>query len=527
MQVVFRRGDGFQVIFLLQHLHHPRREEGGQGGPQPDVFDAQRQQRDQDAHGLLLKPAQHQRERQVVHPAAKGVCQRQCDADGTVGVVALAHVQNAGQPGAGHVAQRQIVQPELAARQRQDHRVLWGELGELGVVPAGRPCAVAAAHQEKVPDLAVLYRLHDLARMAQHGIVRKAGDDGLAAVHAGHEGVLFVAAQLQRPADDGGEIPPFVDVHDAGVGHHRGGEHPVGVTLPQGHDAVGGEQDGRGDILKLGLLVLPCGAEVALQVGVFLLQLRVAVGGQHLRVGVDVDALALRLLEQLLHVEQVMAGNHDERPFFNGQRHFHRHRVAKGPGVGGVQQLHAAVAGFAGLLHQRPQLVHGKALGAQSFQRGAEKAVQLRVDAAQHPGVVVVGRHAPQAEQHEAFQAAHVRVRLVPQPLHVVVRRDGRAGGVDLLGEGVHGGGVKVDIGDGGEQPLHQQKGLLRGRGAARVHQLPGIGDQRAGEPVLRGGCLGRFAAHTRCPGAGRAARRLLTLKTEHPFVHRKTPFPA
>ena len=196
----------------------------------------------------------------------------------------------------------------------------------------------------------------------------------------------------------------------AGVSHHRGGEHPVGVAGAQGHDAVGGEQDGRGDVLELPLLVLPCGAKVALEVGVAALQLRVAVGGQHLRVGVHIDAFARSLFQQAFHVVEIVAGNDDERPFLDDQRHLHRFRLAEGTGVGGVQQLHAAVAGLAGLLHQRPERVDG-ALAPDGLQRLTEKAVQLRVDAAQHPGVVVVGGHAPQAEQHKAFQAAPVGVR--------------------------------------------------------------------------------------------------------------------
>ena len=311
----------------------------------------------------------------------------------------------------------------------------------------------------------------------------------------------------------------------AGVSHHRGGEHPVGVAGAQGHDAVGGEQDGRGDVLELPLLVLPCGAKVALEVGVAALQLRVAVGGQHLRVGVDVDAPACSLFQQLLCVVEVVAGNHDERPLFNGQGHLHRFRIAKRAGVGRVQQLHAAVAGFSCGLHQLPQGVGGLAGVAHGLQGGTEEPVQLRVDAAQHPGVVVVGGHAPQAEQHKAFQAAPVGIRFPPEGLHVVVRAGAGAGVVHPAGQRVHGGGVKVHVGNGGEQPLHQQPGLFRGRAAPRRDELPGKRDERPGEPVLCGGCLGRLAAHPRCAGAGGAARRLLTLKTKHLLVHTKLPF--
>ena len=90
----------------------------------------------------------------------------------------------------------------------------------------------------------------------QHGGAGKTGGHRGAAVQAGQQGVLRVAAQLQRLFDHRGKVAPFVDVGHAGVSHHRGGEHPVGVAGAQGHDAVGGEQDGRGDVLELPLLVL-------------------------------------------------------------------------------------------------------------------------------------------------------------------------------------------------------------------------------------------------------------------------------
>ena len=139
--------------------------------------------------------------------------------------------------------------------------------------------------------------------------------------------------------------------------------------------------------------------------------------------------------------------------------------------------------------------------------------------------MVVVGRHASQAEQHKALQAAHVRVRIVPKALHVVVQRDGRAGSVNFLGQSLHRVCVKVYVGDGGEQPLHQQKRLLRGRGTAIRNQLPGVCDERPGEPILRGSGIGRFAADTGFAGTGGAVCGLLALKTKHQFVHKILPF--
>ena len=115
-QIFFRCGHSLQSVFFLQRAHHIRRKESGQGRAEPDIPDAQRQQCNEDAYGFLLELAQHQRERQVVDRAVKGIGQRQRDAHGAVGVVALTDVQDAGQT--GHRAQRQIVQAELAAGQR-------------------------------------------------------------------------------------------------------------------------------------------------------------------------------------------------------------------------------------------------------------------------------------------------------------------------------------------------------------------------------------------------------------------------
>ena len=65
---------------------------------------------------------------------------------------------------------------------------------------------------------------------------------------------------------------------------------------------------GAGEGVELLGLVLPGAAVVAHQVLV-LLQARIGVAGEHLAVGVDVDALALGLLEQLFEVLQVVAGD--------------------------------------------------------------------------------------------------------------------------------------------------------------------------------------------------------------------------
>ena len=105
--------------------------------------------------------------------------------------------------------------------------------------------------------------------------------------------------------------------------------------------------------------------------------------------------------------------------------------------------------------------------------------------------MIVISGHAPQAEQHKAFQASHIRVRLLPELLHIIVLGNARTGGVDLLNQLPDGVFVKIYIGDGGEQSFRQQKCLRGLDGSADVQQQGGKADECPGELVLRVGCLG------------------------------------
>ena len=78
-----------------------------------------------------------------------------------------------------------------------------------------------------------------------------------------------------------------------------------------------------------------------------LFKARVAVRGQHLAVRIDVDALALRLLEQALQVVQVVAGNHDERSLFHRQRHGGRLWRAEDKAFTGINGGSTVTTGFA------------------------------------------------------------------------------------------------------------------------------------------------------------------------------------
>ena len=71
-QVGLRRGDGHQVVVLVEQLQHRGRQKRGQRGSDADVAHAHPEQREQNGHRLLLVPAQHQREGQIVDAALKG-----------------------------------------------------------------------------------------------------------------------------------------------------------------------------------------------------------------------------------------------------------------------------------------------------------------------------------------------------------------------------------------------------------------------------------------------------------------------
>ena len=85
-----------------------------------------------------------------------------------------------------------------------------------------------------------------------------------------------------------------IDVWDAWKADWACGEDVSFVAFHGALNAVSGHQDGAWELCEFFLLVLPCGAEVAVEVGV-LFESRVAVGGEHFAVSVDVDACALGL----------------------------------------------------------------------------------------------------------------------------------------------------------------------------------------------------------------------------------------
>ena len=443
---------------------------------------------------------------------------RQCQRDlhGAVGVVALAHVQNTGD--AADLAQVKVVEAELAAGQRQHQGVHGRALDELRVVVAPGVSPVAAAHQKDVLHRAAPDGLDDLGRLVQYGGVGKPGGQHVAAVDAAHALVGLIAAQRLRLPDQRREILAALgvrgDVPQPVIAHHRRGVDPVGIAGPGRHQAVGGEQHRRGDIGKFLLLILPRRAEISRQMGV-LLQAGIAVGGQHLAVGVDVDAPARRLLQKLVQVLQIVAGDHDERPLLHVDVHPGGDGIAEGLRVGPVQQGHALEVHLPELHDQRQPLLHA-VLPGQRGQTLVEPGVHLLVPIAQVHGVVGVGRHSLQAEQQRGAQGDGVRLSL-PEPRGVAAAAAAAMPPQSLVhpvGKGADGRVVEIHVGQRGEQPVGQQPRDLGGI----LLPLPADlrqPDQAAHQRVLQMGGLRLLAADARLYAAA-AARRLLALKAKH-----------
>ena len=233
-----------------------------------------------------------------------------------------------------------------------------------------------------------LDRGDDLVGHAQYGVVAEAGQDLLARV-------LGQGRAFQGLVDYRGEIPA-VDVLDAGPCHQAPGEEAVGVGLGRALDAVGVEDDRAGEVGELLGLILPGAAEVAHQVAVFL-QAGIAVGRQHLAVGVDVDPLAFGLLEELFQHLQVVAGDQDGLAGLGAELHRGRYRVAVGIGVGGIQKAHDGQVLLAAL-HGQPDKIHQAQVGiGGGGQRLLEKSHDFVIAPAEDHGVIHIGRHTLQA----------------------------------------------------------------------------------------------------------------------------------
>ena len=177
---------------------------------------------------------------------------------------------------------------------------------------------------------------------------------------------------------------------------------------------------------------------------------------------VDAHACPLRLLEQLLQIEQVVSRDDDERPGLDVRADARGNRVAETPGVRAVENRHALQVHAAELHDKREPLLHRVLL-----RHGAQALIKPRRDAlvpfAEPQSVVRVSRHALQPEQKRRTQGNDVRLPLPEREVRRVRPAEGAALRRGALREGVDGAVVEVDVRERGEKPVDQQTvALLR-----------------------------------------------------------------
>ena len=235
----------------------------------------------QDDDGFLLVPGKDHRQRQIVDSAFEGAGKGHGDLDGTVGVIALADIEET--RNAADIAEVELVETIFAAGEGEDDAILRHLFGELGVVVAAALGAVATADEEEVLDLSGLHRIDNLTGDAEDSVVAEADEDLFA-------GIVAEAGERLGFGDDGREVPAF-DVGDIGPLNQSPGEEAVFVGVTGALDAVGIKDDRAGEVGELFGLILPGAAKVAGEVGVFF-EAGVAVCREHLAVGVDIDPFA-------------------------------------------------------------------------------------------------------------------------------------------------------------------------------------------------------------------------------------------
>ena len=91
----------------------------------------------------------------------------------------------------------------------------------------------------------------------------KTGCHFCSAIDAGEYLIFFVTAQLQCFFNHRREIFLLVDMNSARESNHFSCKYSVGITAFWRHQTVGGVKNRSGEMIKLFLLILPCGSEIS------------------------------------------------------------------------------------------------------------------------------------------------------------------------------------------------------------------------------------------------------------------------
>ena len=370
-----------------------------------DVLDAEVQQGEQDDDGLLLVPGDIVGNRQLIDIVeAEDLFELQSNQREAVAVVALASVEHARD--AADVAKVELDVLVLRAACRQDDRILRQRLCELCIVVAALHAAVAARHDDELLDGTALDGLDDLVRKREDLLMREAADNRSLLE-------LFRCRALLCHLDDGREVLRAIgfrlDVRATREADRTRREDTRLVALFRRHEAVRRQQHRAAKCLEFLFLLPPGVAVVAREVVVFLEE-RIVMRWQHLAVRVDIDARALRLLQEHFEVSEVMAGNQDGRILADAEIDLRDLGVAVMLRVRLVKERHRLNAPLARLERQRRQVVSRKAVIEQLCKRGLEERINRLILFVKRIRVFEIRREALEAVRDELAQAAHVLV---------------------------------------------------------------------------------------------------------------------
>jgi len=154
--------DGLQLELVDKERQGLGGDKGREGGAYANVLDIEVKEGEEDGDGLLLEPGEGEGEGQAVDINLQGLGEFRGDDDGTVGVVALAHIEEPGEAGLSQGAKVLGVEAVFATAEGQDHRVRRHLLRQLAVVVALTLRAIAAPDEEDVREFAGLGGIEDL-----------------------------------------------------------------------------------------------------------------------------------------------------------------------------------------------------------------------------------------------------------------------------------------------------------------------------------------------------------------------------
>ena len=172
----FRSGNGFDVKFFNQGGGHARRQKARKGGPEPDAFKAQGQQRQKHQNGFLFIPGNIKGNRKIIDILqAKGLLKLHGNNGQGIGIIALAGIENPGD--SADIPEIQLDVFVFCTPGRQDNGVFGQGLGHFGIIIPCFMTAVTPGHNDKSLDGAGFHGSYDFVGQGKNLVAAKPAID--------------------------------------------------------------------------------------------------------------------------------------------------------------------------------------------------------------------------------------------------------------------------------------------------------------------------------------------------------------